>query len=54
MSIQKRLEHFLKWVDEQTFWKEDNDIPNHVIVMEYMKKFKLEKKEFSVSAKSRR
>lgn len=40
MKLEKRLEHFLKYVDKQTYWKEDNDVPNHVIVRAYMQKFK--------------
>ncbi len=40
MKLDKRLEHFLKWVDEKTYWKEDNDVPNHLIVRAYMEKFK--------------
>jgi hypothetical protein len=39
MKLEKRLEHFLKWVDEHTYWKEDNDVPNHVMVRAYMQKF---------------
>ena len=40
MKLRKRLEHFLKYVDESTYWKEDNDVPNHVIVRAYLEKFK--------------
>jgi hypothetical protein len=40
MKLNKRLEHFLKYVDESTYWKEDNDVPNHVIVRAYLDKFK--------------
>lgn len=40
MKLRERLEHFLKYVDESTYWKEDNDVPNHVIVHAYLEKFK--------------
>ena len=32
----EELIQFLKWVDESTYWKEDNDVPNTVIVDAYL------------------
>ncbi|MEP2668832.1 MAG: hypothetical protein ABJH04_07550 [Cyclobacteriaceae bacterium] len=41
MDIISRLEHFLKYVDEHTYWKEDNDVPNELIVRAYIDKYGL-------------
>ena len=32
----EELIQFLKWVDASTYWKEDNDVPNTVIVDAYL------------------
>lgn len=42
-KMSKLLNNFLSWVDEETYWKEDNDVPNHIIVDEYIRQKKNEK-----------
>ena len=32
----KEYEKFLKWVDEKTYWKEDNDVTISQVVDEYL------------------
>jgi hypothetical protein len=37
METAKKLELFLDWVDKNTHWKTDKDIPNHLVVSEYLR-----------------